>query len=102
MVKESKWTVVQHSGSGYGGKPAFARGLEVRAVGSPRLLNAVVKGGGLLFGDYKEAYRYCYDEMYGEGAEGLVPRAPGRFHPTLKVDGLALYIPKARPPGPPA
>jgi hypothetical protein len=100
MVRETKaqaWTIVQHSGYGYGHKEAFKAGLEVRLVEHVREIKQIVKAGGLLFESYNNALDYTYKEMYPEGHEGLVPRAPGKFLNNVFIDELRLYVPLSDP-----
>ena len=85
------WTVVQHSGCGYGDKPGFRKGLEERCVTKKSEKNMIIKAGGIYFKTYKEASKYCMKEQYPPEA-GMYPRAPGKFsHKTL--DDLRIYIP---------
>ena len=100
MVKINLFTVVQHSGCGYGGDYTFRRGLEVRNVDNAKDRNAVQKAGGLLFDTWGKADNYCDEEMYRDVPEGafvLVPRAPGTFA-AAEVDGLRVYVPPRETP----
>lgn len=89
-----KYTVVQHSGFGYGNKPEFAKGLEVRTVATKAEQDIVVRAGGVLFDTYGQADEFCDRAMYPGEREGLdlVPRARGTFSET-KVDSLRVYLP---------
>lgn len=90
------YTVVQHSGYGYGGKPAFERGLETRNLTTKGEATRVTKAGGLVFDSYAEAEDYAFDEQYREVTHGgLTPRAPGSFA-AYEVDGLRVYVPAAQ------
>lgn len=87
------YTIVQHSAYGYKGDPAFSKGLETRSVNTDER-NRVVKAGGLLFPTYSSAENYADREMYVQVYGGIIPDAPGTFS-HMKIDGLAIYIPKA-------
>lgn len=91
--KYERWTVVQHSGYGYGLNPQFRAGLEVRQVSTRTIARAIEKLGGVLFDSWSAADDFAEMEMYStvEG-NGLIPAAPGKFA-SLKVDELAVYIP---------
>lgn len=100
MVRDAKaeaWTIVQHSGYGYGHKEALKQGLEVRQVTKLMEIKRVVKAGGVLFESYNNALDYTYKEMYPEGHEGLVPKAPGKFLNNVFIDELRLYVPLVQP-----
>jgi len=86
-----KWAVVQHSGFGYAGKPAFKKGLELRIVDT-RQAKKVVDAGGVIFGGYPEADNYIFEEMYKD-VQGMVPKAPGTFSKQM-IDGLRIYVPE--------
>lgn len=90
------YTLVQHSGFGFAGKPDFAKAVEEAHVGDLKAVDKIRAAGGLLFLSYGEASRYAHDINYPPEALGLVPRAQGAFHPRLKVGGLPLYIPSDR------
>jgi hypothetical protein len=92
MVESVRWTIVQHSGAGYGDKPEFKRGLEVVAVPDAATYRRIEILGGKIFVEYKEASDYAQAEMYPEGYNGMVPVAPGRFA-RFALDGLPLYLP---------
>lgn len=89
---------VQHSGYGYGNDPDFAHGLETRTVSTAAQQDAVRRAGGVLFDSYVASERYCDEEMYPPGVEGLIPRAPGTFSDT-KIDTLRVYVPVTPPDG---
>jgi len=84
------YTIVVHSGYGYGGDPTFARGLETRAV-PRRMVDAVREAGGVLT---SSAFAGAIGdaEMYPPGTMGLVPAASGCFA-AVAIDSLNLYIP---------
>lgn len=95
MSKINLWTVVQHSGYGYGGDATFMRGLETRTVDNVKDRNTVTKAGGLLFDSYSHAEDWVEAEMYrGQPTdlEHMVPQALGTFA-DKSVDGLAIYVP---------
>lgn len=85
------YTIVQHSGYGYGQKPAFEHGLETRSVTTLTEQKAVQRAGGILLSN-REAEEFADKEMYPESVDGLVPQAPGTFSDKC-VDGLCIYIP---------
>lgn len=90
----TKSTAVQHSGFGYGGKPEFEKGLEVRTVGTKAEQDKVLDAGGVLFDTRAAAEEFCDRAMWPDTRPGLdlIPRARGRFSDT-EVDGLRVYIP---------
>ena len=100
MTEPNKYTVVQHSGFGYGSDPQFQHGLESRSVLTKAERERVTKAGGLLFDTYTEAEDFAADAMYGTFKDDpgntrtfdLTPRAKGTFS-DKKVDGLRIYIP---------
>ena len=101
MADLSYYTVVQHSGFGYGGDPTFRRGLESQHVGTQAVLKRVRQAGGVLFPNYATAEDYCMEEMYRTappGAFTLVPDAPGEFSDKV-VEGLHIYVPPVKPEG---
>jgi len=77
---DDKWTVVQHSGFGYGGKPAFEKGLETRMCRTQTEKNRVIKAGGVLF-DYMGAEKFAEKAMYPD-TEARV------LCPTVRVHSL--------------
>lgn len=92
-MSPGKWTLVQHSGFGYGGNPQFSKAVEsrpVRTAGEERL---VTQAGGILLGSYTEAEELAFSVNYpDEDYAGLIPDARGAFS-DRKVDGLRVYIP---------
>lgn len=90
----TKYTVVQHSGYGYGDKPAFEKGLQATAVDTVAEQRTVKRAGGLLFDTYTDAETYCDREMYPEGVTGLHPQVSGSFG-EVTVNELRVYIPAA-------
>lgn len=91
MKKDWKWTLVQHSGFGFGYKLQFRLAVEERIVEGPDI-ERVRKAGGVLFETYEEAMGAEELENYPPGVEGLIPRVRGTFHRN-KVKGLAIYLP---------
>lgn len=95
IEKKTKWTLVQHSGFGYGHKPAFKLAVETRMI-SGKDIERVKKAGGLIL-DYNDAEDRADAENYPDSNEGLIPTAQGTFS-KMKVDYLAIYVPKAASP----
>lgn len=87
-----KYTLVQHSGYGYGHKPAFKQGLEVRSVTLKSDLNKIVKVGGIVFDTWQEASDAEERLSYPEGYEGMLPIFRGTFS-DHEIDGLRIAIP---------
>jgi hypothetical protein len=87
-LKEPKYTVVQHSGYGYAGKPTFKQALEVRTLHTVGEVRTVQQADGLLFDDWKEA------DDYTDSVPFL--NAPGTFSPK-KIDQLRIYQPPNAP-----
>jgi hypothetical protein len=87
----SQYTVVQHSGYGYGGDELFEAGLESRELHAASEIARVRKAGGMLFPSYLEAEDFAEKAMYPEGS-GIVPAAKGTFA-EAKIDGLRIYVP---------
>jgi hypothetical protein len=85
------WTLVQHSGYGYGGDPGFARGLEIRQVETRAERARVEKAGGVIFDTYVEASK-AEDEWPYVDNGGLYPHAQGTFSDKT-IDGLRIYVP---------
>lgn len=95
IVKNVKWTLVQHSGFGYAQKPAFRRAVETRMI-SGKDIERVKKAGGLVL-DYNDAEDRAELENYPDSNFGLIPTVEGTFS-KVKVDYLAVYVPKAAAP----
>lgn len=87
-----KWTVVQHSGYGYAGKPDFEHAVEAKGVSSKAEERRVEKAGGALFGSYEEATKFEETANYPPDVRGLVPHCKGTFS-ELDIDGLKIYVP---------
>lgn len=85
-----EWTIVQHSGYGYGGDEGFRHAVEVRQVSTRAEKARVASAGGMLFPSWRAADDYCDSANYPPEVSGLYPRARGSFS-THKVDGLAIY-----------
>lgn len=86
------YTVVQHSGYGYGSDPQFRKGLESRAVTASQK-RTVERAGGVVFPTYAAAEDYADAQMYPPtSGGGLIPNAPGEFALFI-IDGLAIYRP---------
>ncbi len=90
------WTLVQHSGYGYGGNEGFAQGLELRSIETVGERNRVLKAGGVIYDDYEAAMVAEMNGMYPKGTVGIYPQAQGTFS-KQKVDDLAIYIPDRTP-----
>lgn len=86
------WTVVQHSGFGYSGKPNFENATETRGIQTKVELNMIKKHGGLVFETYMAAENFSSAANYPEGTEGIIPQAKGTFSERT-IDGLRIYIP---------
>ena len=74
-TRRRAWTVVQHSGYGYGGDPQFERGLEVRELGVhgepfARELGRVKTAGGLVFDSMADATGFEHRARSPDGYEG--------------------------------
>lgn len=91
-LKKPKYTLVQHSGFGYAGKPGFEHGVESRTLTTQGEVTKVRKAGGLIFDSGFEADEMEEKINYGESTSMLYPNAKGTFS-TEKIDGLAIYIP---------
>lgn len=92
MADDEPYTIVQHSGFGYAGKPQFAKGVEAIKLTGSRERRAVEAAGGLLFETYEAAEDYVQKISYPEGYTGIIPLAPGQFS-AVKIQGLAVYVP---------
>lgn len=86
------YTLVQHSGFGYGEKPGFEQALEIRALSGPRERQLVEKVGGVVVDTWAEADELEVRLSYPAGA-GLYPQFGGTFS-GKKIDGLRIAIPK--------
>lgn len=90
---QAKWTVVQHSGYGYGGHPGFAKAIETRQLDNLADQTKVLRAGGLLFNTWQEADAYETKVNCGGDDKGLpYPEAPGTFS-DFEIDGLRIYLP---------
>jgi len=91
-ISETLYTLVQHSGFGYAGKPGFKQAVEMRMLTRKGQIEKVRKAGGMLFDSYAAASDAADTENYPEEVQGLYPRARGTFA-RFVVDGLHVYIP---------
>lgn len=91
-MRDLGWTIVQHSGYGYGGKDGFYHATETRKINTNQELTRVKKAGGLVFDNYQEATDFSDKANYPEGTVGIYPKARGTFS-SEKIDGLYIYIP---------
>lgn len=87
-----KWTIVQHSGFGYGGEPGFEQAVETRQVSSKKEQQLVEKEHGILFNTYTEACDFEDNANDPSDDQSLYPRAKGSFS-AKTIDGLRIYIP---------
>lgn len=85
------YTLVQHSGFGYGNDVRFRRAVELRSCGIHDA-RRVHKVGGLLLATYRQASDLEYKLNYPPGFDGMIPRCSGSFA-KAKVDGLRIYVP---------
>lgn len=92
-LKTDKYTLVQHSGAGYAGKPGFEHAVEERHLTTDAQVAQIQKLGGLLFDSYMDASDRAEAENYPDVSTSLLPRARGTFSKYM-VDGLRVYIPK--------
>jgi len=97
-LKTEKWTLVRHSAYVKSKDPQFERGLQIAKIETELMLTKVTEAGGVIFSDYASASHYEENEMYTNGTEGVIPNAPGDFHPKLKIKGAELYIPYKKLP----
>ena len=86
------YTLVQHSGYGYGGDDTFSKGIETRAIPHAKEADRVRRNTGYLFDTYTEAEAAADRLMYPESNLGLIPRADVTFSTDVKVDGLRLVL----------
>jgi hypothetical protein len=98
-LKEEKWTLVQHSGFGYGEKPGWENAVETRQITTEAELGKIINIGGLVFDSYEAADKREYEENYPGGAEIpgkefrlTYPEVKGTFS-DKELDGLKIYIP---------
>ena len=89
------YTIVQHSGYGYGDNTQFENGLEPRNIERKSQFMRVMSEGGVVFDNWMDAEDYCEHEMYPSDYKGLIQNAPGHFC-AFKIDNLRLYIPNER------
>lgn len=91
MTRICKWTLVQHSGYGYGGNAGFKYGLETREINNVTDLRKVMKAGGVVFDNYMDAGR-AEEELPYKNNSSLYPKVHGTFSDEM-IDGLRIYIP---------
>lgn len=87
----TRYTLVRHSGYGYGRNPSFAFGVEPRSVNGNEA-KSVRAAGGLLFDSYREADERAEAEMYYGAPDSLLPRVRGSFS-EVRFGGLQVYVP---------
>jgi|tagenome__1003787_1003787.scaffolds.fasta_scaffold20165400_3 hypothetical protein len=94
-LKQEKWTLVQHSGFGYGEKPGWEHAVEMRQITTDVELKRVQSVGGYVFDSYEEADKQEMASNYPKGTTDnplTYPEVLGTFsHKTL--DDLKIYIP---------
>lgn len=88
-----KWTIVQHSAYVRKGDGTFATGIEARQISTTDEVGRIIDAGGLVFDTWAAADDFENKEPYPEGYTGIIPRVPGTFHPTLRLDGMPIYLP---------
>lgn len=100
--KDFGYTLVQHSGYGYAGKPGFMQALEVRSLQSRAERNRVERVGGVVFETYHEAMeaeeKLNYPHPFSSPMD-IYPRFEGGFSIHV-IDGLRIALPKLREPDP--
>ena len=89
------YTLVQHSGFGFAGKPQFQEAVEEACLTSRREVERVRRAGGLLFHTYLRACNRVEAENYPSWIKGLIPHVAGEFA-KAKVGGLRIYQPAPR------
>lgn len=87
------YTLVQHSGFGYAGKPGFEQALEVRALATAAERKRAEKAGGIVVDTWGQAEDLAETLDFPPGTEGLYPQFGGTFS-SKEVDGLRIAIPK--------
>lgn len=93
-LKSDKYTLVQHSGAGYAGKPGFEHAVEERHLTTDAQVAHIQKIGGFIFDSYTAAADQAELENYPDVSTSFLPRARGTFSKYM-VDGLRVYIPHA-------
>lgn len=86
------YTLVQHSGFGYGENPEFEQAVEMRSI-TKKQIEKVKRKDGLIFESYGDASDAADSENYPDDVAGLIPKVNGTFI-NWEIDGLRLYIPK--------
>ncbi len=92
MTAEFGWTIVQHSGFGYGGKPGFEHAVETVALNRKSEKTLVESVNGIIFPTYRDASVFEEQANYPAGTEGIYPDAKGTFS-EKRIIGLRIYIP---------
>lgn len=99
-----KWTLVQHSGYGYGQDGQFSRAVEPREIGRKEdggimtakqfdeLLTKIKVEGGLVYDTYREAM-VAEDVINGVTGDRPFLNVAGEFSHKVVIDSLRLYIP---------
>jgi hypothetical protein len=92
-LKDSKWTLVQHSAFSGKGDYQFRYAVEEALIERDSDIAKVVRAGGLIFHSYLDASGAEYKENYPPEVQGLTPHVRGTFA-SLEIDGRKVYIPK--------
>lgn len=92
----SKWTLVQHSGYGFGGDTQFIRAVEIASIETKKEIDTIEKLGGLIFDSYIDADEAEYAENYPDpNDQSIIPNCRGTFA-RAKISGLKIYIPLSK------
>lgn len=93
--REFGYTLVQHSGYGYAGKPGFQQAVETRGLERLSERNLVQRVGGVLYADYGAAEDAAMELNYPHPFKGpmdIYPGFQGSFSDKM-IDGLRIAIP---------
>jgi len=90
--RQTKYTLVQHTGYSIGGNQQFKYGVELRLINSAPEIKAVFNVGGYLFNTYEEARKVEESENYPPEVKGIIPHVRGTFV-THKGMDEPIYIP---------
>ncbi len=90
-MADAGYTLVQHSGFGYAGKPGFCQAVETRTL-TKGDATRVRKAGGVIVPTYSEAESLAEHVNYPPEVVGMHPRCRGNFS-KKKVDQLRIYVP---------
>lgn len=87
------YTLVEHSGSAWGGNASFVNGVETVCITTKKQRQIVEEAGGVIFEKWIDADEFSMAVMYPDDGTGLIPKARGRFGPP--INALRLYIPSS-------